>query len=92
MKNFKLSRKIMMGAAFACALSVSLTSCEEDEDIITPIPGEFVPSTPQRLIGLDISANTTWSKDTIYILTSRIKVRPGATLTINSGTIIKGSE
>jgi hypothetical protein len=93
MKNFKLSRKIMMGAAFACALSVSLTSCEEDEDPVIDIPGTPpITSTPQRLIGLDISANTTWSKDTIYILTSRIKVRPGATLTINSGTIIKGSE
>ena len=32
MKNFKLTRKLMMGAAIACALSVSFTSCKDDDD------------------------------------------------------------
>lgn len=86
-----------MGAAIACALSVSLTSCDDDDD------DEPTPSTntggsgtasgaPEKLIGLDITSNTTWSKDTIYILTSRIRVLPNVTLTINPGTIVKGSE
>jgi hypothetical protein len=94
MKNFKLSRKLMMGAAVACALSVSLSSCEEDDTVDPPTGGGGGDATavPTRLIGLDISANTTWSKDTVYVLTSRIKVRPPATLSIQAGTIIKGSE
>jgi hypothetical protein len=47
---------------------------------------------PEKVIGLDITTNTTWSKDTVYILASRIKVRPNVTLTIQPGTIIKGAE
>ena len=81
-----------MGAAVACALSVSLSSCSDDDEggeepVVTP-PAS---SAPQKLVGLDITTNTTWSKDTVYVLTSRIKVRPGITLTINPGTVIKGS-
>lgn len=92
MKNFKLTRKLMMGAAIACALSVSVTSCsdDDDDDDVTPVVGTTNAS--EKLVGLDISSNTTWYKDTVYVLTSRIKVRPNATLTIQPGTIIKGSE
>ncbi len=92
MKNFRLSKKLLMGAALACAVTVSFTSCEDDDkkDPVTPVR----PTTgaPEKLIGLDISSNTTWSKDTIYVLTGRIKVRPPATLTIQPGTIVKGAE
>lgn len=93
MKNFKLSRKLMMGAAVACVLSVSLASCEEDDDTppVTPVD-PIVGAAPVKFIGLDITSNTTWSKDTVYVLTSRIKVRPPAELRINPGTIIKGAE
>lgn len=45
----------------------------------------------EKFIGLDINQNTTWYKDTIYILTSRVKVRPGVELNIQAGTVIKGA-
>lgn len=94
MKNFRLSRKLLMGAAIACALSVSMTSCDDDDD--DPVTPSTTPAAtsgaPQKFVGLDITSNTTWSKDTIYVLTSRIRVVPGVTLTINPGTIIKGAE
>ena len=38
----------------------------------------------------NISANTTWTADKIWILGGRITVTTGATLTIEPGTIIKG--
>ncbi|AWV97629.1 hypothetical protein [Arcticibacterium luteifluviistationis] len=38
----------------------------------------------------NISANTTWTSDKIYILGGRITVESGVTLTIEAGTIIKG--
>tara|TARA_R110002096_G_scaffold109056_12_gene238692 strand:- start:12801 stop:14054 length:1254 start_codon:yes stop_codon:yes gene_type:complete len=94
MKNFRLSTKLLMGAAIALATTVSLSSCGDDDDGTPPVTGGNGGGSgaPQKFIGLDIESNTTWSKDTIYVLTSRIKVKPGATLTINAGTIIKGAE
>src|SRR5690606_31546447 len=38
----------------------------------------------------NITSNTTWKSNKIYILKSRIAVTNGATLTIEPGTIIKG--
>jgi hypothetical protein len=38
----------------------------------------------------DITSSTTWQSGTIYVLAGRIAVTNGATLTIESGTIIKG--
>lgn len=37
----------------------------------------------------NITSNTTWTKDNIYVLTKRITVESGVTLTIEPGTIIK---
>lgn len=44
----------------------------------------------QILIQGNISTNTTWTNDNIYILVDKVKVLDGATLTIEPGTIIKG--
>lgn len=38
----------------------------------------------------NISENTTWVSDKVYILSTRVAVLSGATLTIEPGTIIKG--
>ncbi|WP_353777010.1 hypothetical protein [Winogradskyella sp. 3972H.M.0a.05] len=38
-----------------------------------------------------ISTNTTWTNDNIYQLNQKVVVESGVTLTINPGTIIKGS-
>jgi len=39
-----------------------------------------------------ITANETWTSDKIYILTGKVIVNSGVTLTIQPGTIIKGAE
>ncbi len=40
----------------------------------------------------NITANTTWTKDNIYLLTGFVYVKSGATLTIEAGTLIKGDK
>ena len=40
----------------------------------------------------NITSNTTWTADKVYVLPSRIAVESGATLTIEAGTVIKGVE
>jgi hypothetical protein len=87
MKNFRLSRKLMMGAAVACALSVSMSSCSDDDE-----PDPVVQPTDDGVtrVTANISANTTWSKTQEYRLAGRIQVQSGATLTIEPGTVIKG--
>lgn len=96
MKNFRFATKLMMGAALAFAVTAPLTSCDDDDDDETP--AATTPSTactpvaPMVDVNLDITGQRTWSKDTVYVLNSRIKVRPGATLTIQPGTIVKGEE
>ena len=40
----------------------------------------------------DVSANTTWTAANEYLLDGLIYVRPGATLTIEPGTVIRGRE
>ena len=40
----------------------------------------------------NITSNTTWTADKVWILPSRISVEAGATLTIQAGTVIKGVE
>lgn len=39
-----------------------------------------------------ISSDETWTNDRIYVLSGRVVVASGATLTIEAGTIIKGAE
>ncbi len=100
MKNFRFSTKLLMGAAIACALSLSFSSCSDDDDEdTTPTPSNgsgnglsFQNKNNDSLTFVtdDIASNTTWTKNTIYILQDRIIVRNGATLTIEPGTIIKG--
>ena len=91
MKNFKLTKKLMMGAAVACVLSVSLSSCKDDDDgKDTPTVNPIVQG--QVDVTGDISTDVTWTSNNIYVLKSRVIVKNGATLTIQPGTIIKGDE
>lgn len=46
--------------------------------------------TVEDVAGGDISADTTWSADTTYILKGKVFVTGGATLTIEPGTLIRG--
>jgi hypothetical protein len=43
-----------------------------------------------RTVTGDITTNTTWHRDTTYVLSGFVHVANGATLTIESGTTIKG--
>ena len=43
------------------------------------------------LVNGHITSDTTWTNDNIYILNKKVAVQDGATLTIEPGTIIKGS-
>lgn len=44
----------------------------------------------QIIVSGEITSNTTWSNDNIYLLDGWVYVRNGATLTIEPGTLIKG--
>ena len=47
-------------------------------------------NSPFKAVTGDITANTIWFRDTIYTMNGYVYVKNGATLTIQSGTIIKG--
>lgn len=81
------------------SLSMGLTSCIQDDD--TPIiievgngNGGGSTTDPQDVVinktGL-ITQDETWTKDNIYRLNQKVVVEAGVTLTIQEGTIIKGS-
>lgn len=44
----------------------------------------------QQLVTADITTDTEWTRDTTYVLNGPIYVKNGATLTIQSGTVIRG--
>ncbi len=50
-------------------------------------PPTFATATP-ILVSSDISVSTTWTADNTYNLQNQIYVKPGATLTIEAGTVI----
>jgi len=62
--------------------SFSLTSCKDD-DVTMEKP------TTETIIG-NITEDTRWTADKDYVLSGRVIVTDGATLTIDAGTVIKG--
>lgn len=82
------------------ASSLVFTSCFKDDD--TPIiieettiyindNGGTTEECPTVAVTGAISEDTTWTSDNIYQLNQKVVVSEGVTLTINPGTIIKGS-
>lgn len=73
------------------AASVTLTVTDSDgrNSNSTAVITVQAPET-EVVVTSNISANTTWSSDKVWILGGRITVLSGATLTIEEGTIIKG--
>lgn len=58
---------------------------------LTFAAGMFVAVNAQTVnVSSDITTNTTWTSNNIYLLQGWIYVRAGATLTIEPGTIVKG--
>ncbi|WP_158824935.1 hypothetical protein [Mucilaginibacter lacusdianchii] len=75
-------------------LSLFATSCSKnnsDEDFTTTNPPVTNTGNVVEVSG-DISANTTWTADKIYLLKGFVYVTNGATLTVEPGTIIKGDK
>ena len=64
---------------------VGFNSCKED-----PIDEPDVDTSTDVQVTANITSNTTWETGKVYILTDRIAVESGATLTIQKGVIIKG--
>ena len=79
--------------------SLMFTGCIQDDD--TPIiieettiiqnPGGGTEECPVVAVTGIINSDTTWTSDNIYQLNQKVVVDAGVTLTINPGTIIKGS-
>lgn len=71
-----------------------LSGCIQDDDtpIIIEVGGGNTNPTENTIdISGAISVNTTWTNDNIYKLNQKVVVEDGVTLTIQEGTIIKGS-
>ncbi|CAH8287254.1 hypothetical protein EV196_109130 [Mariniflexile fucanivorans] len=66
------------------------TGCSSDDPAIID-SGEGESGTTITKAGL-ITTNETWTADNIYVLSGKVVVNEGVTLTINPGTIIKGKE
>ena len=83
------------------ASTLIFTGCFKDDDtpiiieeitIINNGPGDpGSDDCPIVAVTGAISVNTTWTADNIYQLNQKVVVSEGVTLTINPGTIIKGS-
>ncbi|MFC7339333.1 hypothetical protein ACFQY0_19225 [Haloferula chungangensis] len=52
----------------------------------------YITPCPEVVVGAEIAVDTTWTKDNCYILDKVVFVKPGATLTIEPGTKIYGTE
>ena len=83
-------KKLILTALVASTLV--FTGCFKDDD--TPIIfGELPDSNPQVTVPVtgQLAQNTTWTANNIYQLNQKVVVPSGVTLTIEPGTIIKGS-
>ncbi|QKG80317.1 T9SS C-terminal target domain-containing protein [Tenuifilum thalassicum] len=65
-------------------LGILLTSCEKDEGTNT------IPQGTKKTVTGEISENTLWAAEDTIFLDGFVYVKPGVTLTIEPGTIIKG--
>ena len=87
----KLNSNILMTLAFILSLGAITTSCSDDDDGGTTAgPNDPVDENIVNVTGA-ITSNETWTPDNIYVLNQKVVVEDGVTLTIDPGTIIKGS-
>jgi hypothetical protein len=74
-------------SSVAVVLTLLVTACSTDDNLLDtfePIPMDGI------LVTSNITENTVWECDQVYILGGRISIESGASLTICPGTIIKG--
>lgn len=75
----------LLAAAALASSALAQTSCPTTSNVVAVGLG-----TPAKS-GFDITTNTTWTRNNIYLLNGIVYVNSGVTLTIEPGTIIKGS-
>ncbi|MCB0573386.1 MAG: T9SS C-terminal target domain-containing protein, partial [Saprospiraceae bacterium] len=60
--------------------------------LLTFIVAASIAATAQIVVSGNITANTTWTKNNVYLLSGFVYVKNDATLTIEPGTVIKGDK
>lgn len=104
-KKMKLSRMKTSAFLVIAGLALTTTSCKKEgctdpnainySDSAKKDDGSCKYASSNNDDGVvyiteNISENTTWTSDKVHILSTRVAVLSGATLTIEPGTIIKG--
>ncbi len=83
----------MKKQAILLALSAIIFTTACKKSTVDDTPGGTGPSLNAAVeVSSDITANTTWTADKIYLVKNIINVTSGATLTIEAGTLIKGDK
>jgi hypothetical protein len=83
-------KKIVLPALLALAMAASTVtaqaqSCPTATNVVSVGTG-----TQDKTVGFQITSDTRWTRNNIYLLNGTVYVNSGATLTIEPGTIIKG--
>ncbi len=65
-------------------------TCAANETLTADCDCVVVGGTQEVNVTTNITSNTTWTADEVYVLNTRIAIEDGATLTIEPGTVIKG--
>jgi hypothetical protein len=87
-KNNIAKNVFRMVAVIGAVIAITFAGCKKDDNE-DPIP---VPTGSTIEISGDLSTNTTFNAINKYILKGFVYVKSGATLTIESGTLIRGDK
>lgn len=83
-----MKKTILLGLS----VLVTITACKKSTVDDTPGGTGLPAATTSVEVKADITANTTWTADKMYLIKNIINVTNGATLTIEPGTLIKGDK
>ena len=76
--------------AGAGSVVITVTDANASSDATAVITINDVATTPVVRVRGNITENTSWTADNIYVLETRVTVEPEVTLEIAAGTVIKG--
>ena len=78
--------KHTLAALGFAALTAFTVSCEKE----TEEDFSFQLKEGEVMVDANITSNTTWVKDSVYVIGNRVAVTAGNELTIEAGTVVKG--